>query len=70
MKALGAGIVLIDAPDAFLTLLDHRPSERAELRSIHEWLLDSGLTSILTVSAIPADRLLPTTTSWTTWPIA
>lgn len=53
VKALGAGIVLIDAPDAFLTLLDHRPSERAELRSIHEWLLDSGLTSILTVKRHP-----------------
>lgn len=49
LKSIGGRLVLIDAPDAFLSLLHDRASERAELRSLHEWLVDSGLTSIMTV---------------------
>jgi len=49
LDRLGGKLVLIDAPDAFLGLLSDRASERAELRILHEWLVDRELTSIMTV---------------------
>lgn len=49
LKSMNGKLVLIDAPDAFLGLLSDRASERAELRILHEWLVDRELTSIMTV---------------------
>lgn len=53
VDAMSAEVVMIDAPDAFLGLLDNRSKERAELRAVHEWLLDRGLTTVMTVKRNP-----------------
>lgn len=47
----GAERILIDAPDVFLRLMGDLPRERAELQGMHEWLIDSGLTSMMTVKS-------------------
>jgi len=51
ITSIGAQCVVIDAPDAFLRLLDDIGRERAELQLLHEWLRDSDLTSIMTVKS-------------------
>lgn len=48
---MGAKRLLIDAPDVLLGLLDSPARERAELYGLHEWMLDSGMTSLMTVKA-------------------
>lgn len=51
VDALRAERIMIDAPDAFLRLLDSLAKERAELHILHEWLRDAGLTALMTVKA-------------------
>jgi len=50
-EEIGAERLLLDAPDVLLRLLDDPPGERAELYALHEWMLDSGMTSVMTVKA-------------------
>jgi circadian clock protein KaiC len=52
IKAMQAKCVLIDAVDALLHLYDNPMRERQELYALHEWLLDRGLTAIMTVKAV------------------
>jgi circadian clock protein KaiC len=47
-----AKFVLIDAVDALLHLYDSPMRERHELYALHEWLLDRGVTTIMTVKAV------------------
>ena len=55
IKAMGAKLILIDAADALLHLYDSPLRERRELYALHEWLLDRGLTAIMTVKTVPQE---------------
>ncbi len=48
-KALGARYVAIDAIDGLLRILQDPAVEREQLEILHRWLLDSELTSMITV---------------------
>ena len=50
-KALGARRIVFDAVDTLLHLYNNPMRERQELNALHEWLLDRGLTAIMTVKA-------------------
>ncbi|MFO7693109.1 MAG: circadian clock protein KaiC [Vicinamibacterales bacterium] len=52
IAAMRAKYVVIDAVDALLHLYDSPIRERHELYTLHEWLLDRGVTTIMTVKAI------------------
>jgi circadian clock protein KaiC len=56
IKAMGAKLILIDAADALLHLYDNPMRERRELYALHEWLLDRGLTAIMTVKTLPQEE--------------
>jgi circadian clock protein KaiC len=47
-KALGARRIVLDALDVVLALLPDTAAKRREIYRIHEWLLKSGLTAIIT----------------------
>ena len=47
-REMGAKLIVFDALDVLLSLLDHRAAERRELYRIQEWLSRTGLTGILT----------------------
>jgi len=55
-KAMRARRIVIDAVDALLYLYDSPLRERQELYALHEWLLDRGLTTIMTVKTVPQDE--------------
>lgn len=56
IKAMRAKLILIDAVDALLHLYDSPMRERHELYALHEWLLDRGLTTIMTVKTVPPEE--------------
>jgi circadian clock protein KaiC len=56
IKAMRAKLIVIDAVDALLHLYDNAMRERHELYVLHEWLLDRGLTTIMTVKTIPQEE--------------
>jgi circadian clock protein KaiC len=56
IKAMRARRIMIDAVDALLYLYDNPLRERHELYTLHEWLLDRGLTAIMTVKTIPQEE--------------
>ena len=47
-RAMGAKLIVFDALDVLLNLLDDRAAERRELYRIQEWLARTGLTGLLT----------------------
>ena len=47
-REIGAKRIVFDSIDFLLTLLDDPAAERRELFRIYEWLLESGMTGILT----------------------
>lgn len=47
-REMGAKLIVFDALDVLLSLLDDRSAERRELYRIQEWLLGTGLTGIIT----------------------
>ena len=49
IRTMKAQRVMIDAPDAFLRLLGDPARELSELRALNEWLLDSELTTVMTL---------------------
>jgi circadian clock protein KaiC len=55
IKAMRARRIMIDAVDALLHLYDSPLRERHEINTLHEWLLDRGLTTLMTVKAIPQE---------------
>ncbi|HET9360030.1 MAG TPA: circadian clock protein KaiC [Vicinamibacterales bacterium] len=55
VKALGARRIVFDAVDTLLHLYNSATRERHELSGLHEWLLDRGLTAIMTVKSDPQD---------------
>lgn len=56
VKTMRAKYVVIDAVDALLHLYDNPVRERHELYALHEWLLDRGLTAIMTVKSAQAEE--------------
>ena len=48
IKALGVRRIVLDALDVVLALLPDTAAKRREIYRIHEWLLKSGLTAIIT----------------------
>jgi circadian clock protein KaiC len=58
IKAMRAKYVVIDAVDALLHLYDSPMRERHELYALHEWLLDRGVTTIMTVKAVQEEATL------------
>lgn len=48
-EAMGATLVVIDAIDALLRLLDDPRLEREQLEILHRWFSDQDMTSLLTV---------------------
>lgn len=52
VKAMRARRIVIDAVDTLLYLYDSPMRERHELYALHEWLLDRGLTTIMTVKTV------------------
>ena len=61
-KELGAKRIVFDSIDILLALLDDPSAERQELFSLYHWLLESGMTGILTAKD---DPLLPVETGYT-----
>jgi circadian clock protein KaiC len=57
IKAMRAKLIVIDAVDALLHLYDSPMRERHELYALHEWLLDRGLTTIMTVKTVPQEEV-------------
>jgi len=55
-KAMRARRIVIDAVDTLLHLYNSPLRERSELFSLHEWLLDRGLTAIMTVKSGPQEE--------------
>lgn len=55
-KVMRAKLIVIDAVDALLHLFDSPMRERHELYALHEWLLDRGLTTIITVKTVPQEE--------------
>jgi circadian clock protein KaiC len=55
IKTMRARRIMIDAVDALLHLYDNPLRERRELYMLHEWLLDRGLTTIMTVKTTPQE---------------
>lgn len=53
VKDMRARRIVIDAVDTLLHLYDSPLRERHELYTLHEWLLDRGLTTIMTVKTLP-----------------
>ena len=58
-EAMGAQRVVFDAIDVLLALLDDPAAERRELYRLNDWLLDSGLTGIITAKSFRGKELLP-----------
>jgi circadian clock protein KaiC len=56
-KAIGARRIVLDALDVLLRLFDNPARERNEMYSLHEWLLDHRITSILTVKATERNNI-------------
>jgi circadian clock protein KaiC len=54
-KAMAARRIVIDALDVMLALLPDAAAKQRELYRLHEWLLDCGLTGIITAKADTAD---------------
>ncbi len=57
-KVIGAKRIVFDALDVLLQLYNDPTRERAELYSLHEWLLDHEMTAILTVKAPEGNGIL------------
>jgi circadian clock protein KaiC len=57
-KSLGARRIVFDAIDGLLRLFDNPARERSEMYALHEWLLDHGLTAILTVKALEGNNIV------------
>jgi circadian clock protein KaiC len=56
IKAMRARRIVLDAVDTLLHLYDSPMRERQELYALHEWLLDRGLTTVMTAKTIPYEE--------------
>lgn len=51
-KRIGAKRIVMDAVDVLLRVFPDQRSERNEMYRLHEWLIDRGLTNVLTAKAL------------------
>jgi circadian clock protein KaiC len=51
VAATGAKRIVFDAVDVMLALLPDEPTKQREIHRLHEWLLTSGLTGLITAKA-------------------
>jgi circadian clock protein KaiC len=51
IRAMGARRIVFDALDIFLALLPDAATKRLEIYRLHQWLIDSGLTALITSKA-------------------
>ncbi len=67
-KAMRAKIIVFDGIDVLLTLLNDPVAERREIYRIRDWLLETGLTAIITqkVGTGEADQRYNFCSSWWT----
>jgi circadian clock protein KaiC len=56
VKRIGAKQIVMDALDVLLRIYDDAKRERSELFRLHDWLIDRGLTSVLTVKTLSGDN--------------
>ncbi len=56
IKAMRARCVVLDAVDVLLQMYDSPARERQELYALHEWLLDQGVTAVMTAKAVPGEE--------------
>ncbi len=56
-KKTGARRIVFDALDVLIRLYDNPARERAEIYSLHEWLMDNEMTTILTVKATEGNTI-------------
>lgn len=54
-EAMGARRVVFDGIDVLLSVLNNPAAERRELHRLHEWLVETGLTAIITSKVEPGD---------------
>ncbi len=57
-RKMGARRIVFDGIDMLLSVLDDPAAERREMNRLHDWLYDSGLTSILTAKTVGPDQML------------
>ena len=57
-QEMGAKLIVFDALDVLLVLLDDRAAERRELYRIQAWLRRTGLTAIITVKVEETDPVM------------
>ena len=57
VEAMKCTRIVFDGIDVLLTLLNDPEAERREVFRLHEWLMSSGITGILTAKADETDRL-------------
>lgn len=50
-KQMGASVIVLDAIDILLRIMDNPRLERDELFTLHDWLLKQDLTAVLTLKA-------------------
>lgn len=58
-RQMRARRIVFDALDVVLTLLNDAEAERREVYRLHEWLLDRGLTAVITAKAVAGDLSAP-----------
>jgi circadian clock protein KaiC len=61
---IGAKRIVFDALDIFLALLPDPAARRREVYRLHEWLLDRGITGLITCKADGDDRGTSDTQPW------
>jgi circadian clock protein KaiC len=59
VKKVGARLIVMDALDVLLRIYDDSKCERNELSRLHDWLMDQGLTSVLSVKTHHDDNQSP-----------
>ena len=57
-REIGAKLIVFDALDVLLNLLDDRAAERRELYRVQAWLKRTGLTAIITAKTEEADPIM------------
>jgi circadian clock protein KaiC len=56
-QVIGARSIVFDALDVLLRLYENPTRERSEMYTLYEWLLDQGMTAIVTVKASDGNRV-------------
>lgn len=58
VDSIGARRIVLDAVDQLVRVFGDRERERSQLHLLHDWLLERGLTAVLTLKAEPGGELI------------